>query len=135
MNGSKSMTDERYELGIEFIRKYRGDEATDAMIASLKARGDRFTEYSISHSYGDVYLRDGLDLKLRELITLAIVATVGDTADQLKIHVDLALKMGAEPVEIVETIIQVGAYAGAPRCSQAMKSVQAAFEAAGIKVP
>ena len=129
------MADDRFERAVEFLRKYRGDEAVDTMLEGLRGKGERFAQYSLSSSFGEVYQRDGLEDKYRELVTIAIVATVGDTASQLQTHVDLGLKMGLTPVEIVETVIQVAAYAGAPRSSQAMAAVVKAFERNGVEAP
>lgn len=129
------MEDDRFERGIEYLRRVRGDEAVEVMLDGLNGRSPRFARYSISTSFGEVYLRDGLDDKIRELVTIAILATLGDTTTQLETHVDIGLKMGLEPVEIVETVIQVAAYAGAPRSSQAMRAVAVAFEHAGVDAP
>lgn len=129
------MTESRYERGVQFLREHRGDASTDAMLTSVRARGERFAEYAIANSYGETYLRDGIELKYRELATITVIATLGGVDDQLKTHVELGLKFGLRPEEIVEAMIQVSAYAGAPRCSQAMKQVQAVFDAAGIPMP
>ncbi len=131
----RGMADDRFERGVEYLRKVRGDEAVDAMLEGLNSRSPRFAQYSISTSFGEVYPRDGLEDKIRELVTIAILATLGDTASQLQTHVDIGLKMGLEPVEIVETIVQVAAYAGAPRSSQAMRAISVAFESAGVQAP
>jgi 4-carboxymuconolactone decarboxylase len=126
---------ERFRAGLDFVAEVRGQEAADAMEERLSKRGRRFNEHSVAASYGDVYQRDGLDLKSREFATLAILAAMGGTNDQITIHTHYGLDLGLTPVEIVELMVQVSVYAGAPRGSVGMYSVMKAFEERGIETP
>ncbi len=126
---------ERLRAGIGFVAQVRGQDVADAMEERLSKRGSRFNEHSVSFSYGDVYQRDGLDLKTREFATLAILAAMGGTNDQITIHTHYALDLGLTPVEIVELMVQVSVYAGAPRGSNGMYAVMKAFEERGIETP
>lgn len=126
---------ERFRKGLDFVAEVRGPEAAEAMEKRLRTRGSRFNEHSVAASYGDVYQRDGLDQKLRQLATLSIVAAIGGANDQVTTHTHYALAMGWTPEEIVEIMVQVSVYAGAPRGSAAMHSVLKAFEELGIEAP
>jgi 4-carboxymuconolactone decarboxylase len=126
---------ERFRKGIEFVAEVRGKEVADAMEERLSHRGSRFNEHSVAASYGDVYQREGLELKWREFATIAILSAMGGANDQVTTHVHYGLAMGLTPVEIVELMVQVSVYAGAPRGSVAMNSVLKAFEELGIEAP
>jgi 4-carboxymuconolactone decarboxylase len=93
-----------------------------------------FAEYSISSTYGEVFPRERLELRSRQLVTIAILATLGGCEQQLKLHIRAGLKLGITGDEIVETIIQVAAYAGAPRASNAFLAATEVFERAGVSV-
>ena len=69
-----------------------------------------FSEWQIGTVYGGVYARDALDMKTRQLATVAGLAVMGaQTRPQLKIHVASALKFGATKREIAETILPMSA--------------------------
>jgi 4-carboxymuconolactone decarboxylase len=68
----------------------------------------------IEFPYGDIYSRPGLNLKTRELITIASLVTLGYAKGELKAHVANALNAGCTREEIVETIMQMCVYAGFP---------------------
>jgi 4-carboxymuconolactone decarboxylase len=129
------MPDERFTLGIELMKQYRDPDKVDAMIAMLRQRSPRFAEFSVASTYGEVYPRDGLEPKLRQLVTITVLAVLGDTANQLKIHTEVGIAMGLTPVELVEAMIQVATYAGAQRGSNALGAVAGTLHDLGLEVP
>ncbi|MEO0912037.1 MAG: carboxymuconolactone decarboxylase family protein [Pseudomonadota bacterium] len=81
-----------------------------------------------------VYARDGLDVKTRQLATVAALAALGgQTRPQLKVHVASALKMGASPREISEVILQMALYGGFPAMINALNAAIEVFEAEGVE--
>lgn len=56
--------------------------------------------------FGDVFSWPALDLKSREIATIA--------ARQLRVHINAALNVGCGRTEIAENMIQMAAYAGFP---------------------
>jgi len=88
-----------------------------------------FSEWQIGTVYGGVYARDGLDLKTRQLATIAGLAVLGaQTRPQLKIHVAAALKIGATKREIAETIQQMSLYGGFPAAINALNAAMEVFD-------
>lgn len=88
-----------------------------------------FSEWQIGTVYGGVYARDGLDLKTRQLATIAGLAVLGaQTRPQLKIHVAAALKIGATKREIAETILQMSLYGGFPAAINALNAAMEVFD-------
>ncbi len=88
-----------------------------------------FSEWQIGTVYGGVYARDGLDMKTRQLATVAGLAVMGaQTRPQLKIHVAAALKIGATRQEIAETILQMSLYGGFPAAINALKAAMEVFD-------
>ena len=62
--------------------------------------------------FGDIYSRPGLDLKIKEMITLASMATIGSAPLQVKVHINSALNVGCSEKEIIETFLQIIPSAG-----------------------
>ena len=102
--------------------------------AALRAKYDRylpgFAAWQIATVYGGPYSRDGLDLRSRQIATIAGLAVLGaGAAPQIRAHVGAALGMGITQREISETILQMSLYAGFPAVINAMNAAIEVFEA------
>lgn len=87
--------------------------------------------YIVEFAFGDIYSREGLSLRDRELATVAALTAMGGREPQLKVHIGGALNVGLTEKEIEETILQTVPYAGFPTAINAMnvfKEVVAAAE-------
>lgn len=127
------MSSERYQQGLGYLRGAQGDDVAEQVEASLREISASYADFSIASTYGEVFQRDGLELRLRQLVTITILATLGGCERQLRLHVRAGLRLGLSPDEIVETIIQVAAYAGAPRASNAVRVAGEVFAAEGVQ--
>ena len=76
--------------------------------------------YTIEYPFGDIYSRPGLDLKTREIATLAALTAMGNCAPQLKVHLHAALNVGCSEEELKEVILQMSVYAGFPAALNGM---------------
>lgn len=103
------MIDEAH--GKEVLKSIFGDVG-ERVIANLQGVAPDLGRYV--HEFAmDVYERPGLDMKSRELATVATLATLG-TLPQLKVHIHGALNLGWTRQEIAELMIQLSVYAGFP---------------------
>lgn len=84
--------------------------------------------------YGEIEEKGTLNDKQRRLVTL-VVLTASQTLDDLKAHVNAALRIGSTPVEIKEAIYQCAPYIGFPKTEAALKKVNEVFEANNIALP
>ena len=107
------MSNERYQRGFSKLAEIDGQQG-QKVIESLADIAPDFAQYLIEFPFGDIYSRPGLDLRTRELTTVAVLTALGNAAAQLKVHLHAALNVGCSREEIVETIIQVAVYAGFP---------------------
>ncbi len=107
------MENQRYEQGWQKLREIDGD-AGEKVLESLKDIAPDLGRYIIEFPFGDVYSRPGLDLKSREIATVAALAALGNARPQLKVHIHGALNVGCTRQEIVEIMIQMAVYAGFP---------------------
>lgn len=102
----------RFERGFAKLQEIDGD-AGQRVIDALADVAPDLARYVIEFAFGDVYQRPGLDLRTRELITVASLTTQG-AIPQLRVHINGALNVGCSPAEVMETIIQMAIYAGFP---------------------
>ena len=103
----------RYERGLAKLQEIDG-EAGERVLASLDGIAPDFARYLIEFPFGDIYSRPGLDLKSREIAVVAALTALGNSAPQLKVHIQGAINVGATRAEVVETIMQMAVYAGFP---------------------
>lgn len=122
------MTDDRYVRGVARLAEIDG-AAGDAVIAGLSDLAPDLGRYIIEFGFGDVYSRPGLDLRTRELATVAALTAMGNARPQLEVHLGAALNVGATTAEIVEVIIQMALYAGFPASLNAIAALRTVLEA------
>ena len=84
--------------------------------------------------FGDVCHTGSLDNRMRELVTVTVLATL-NTLPQLKAHTQAALNVGCTPIEIREAIYQCAPFIGFPKTLNAIGAMNEAFQAAGIELP
>ncbi|MED3708675.1 carboxymuconolactone decarboxylase family protein [Peribacillus frigoritolerans] len=84
--------------------------------------------------FGEVFYQGNLDDKMRELITLVVLAT-NQTLPQLNAHVHAALNVGLTSVEIKEAVYQCAPYIGFPKTLNAINEVNEVFKAKNITLP
>src|SRR5579864_5915968 len=63
--------------------------------------------------FGKVYARPGLSLQTRALCTISALTVLGH-AEQLRVHVSAALRLGIDQETIAEVITQMAMYGGFP---------------------
>jgi len=113
------METSRFNKGLELLTKIDG-EAGQNVIESLQDICPDLAKYTIEYPFGDIYAREGLDLKSREIATVAALTALGNCAPQLKVHLNAALNVGCSEEEIKEAILQMSVYAGFPAALNGM---------------
>lgn len=100
-----------------------GDRVADNLLAAYEDVAPDFTRYLVEFAFGEIYARDG-DLRHRELVAIASLATMGGCDPQLETHVHGAFNVGLTEAEIVEAVMTLIPYAGFPRALNAMAIVK-----------
>jgi 4-carboxymuconolactone decarboxylase len=80
--------------------------------------------------FGKIYARPGLSLEQRALCTISALTVLGH-ADQLRVHVAAALRLGIEPRVIAEVMTQLAMYAGFPAALNAAQILDEVTAAQG----
>lgn len=125
------MTD-RMTRGLENMRKIDG-EAGEQVIESLKDVSPDLARYVIEYPFADIYARPGLDLRAREIATIAALTALGTAERQLKVHIRAGLNVGVSAEEIKEVIIQMSVYAAFPAALNGMAAAKEVFESTATK--
>ncbi|HEY4351314.1 MAG TPA: carboxymuconolactone decarboxylase family protein [Paraburkholderia sp.] len=119
--------DDRYARGWDKLKEIDG-AAGEKVLASLAPIAPDFARLLIEFPFGDIYSRPKLDLRSREIATIAALAALGNAQPQLKVHIEAALNVGCTRDEIVEVFMQMAVYAGFPAALNALFAAREVFE-------
>ncbi len=117
------MSSSRYQIGLDKLAQTDG-EAGQKVIESLEDICPDLARFTIEYPFGDIYSREGLSLKEREIATVAALTAMGNCAPQLKVHLHAALNVGCSEAELKEVILQMSVYAGFPSALNGMFSLK-----------
>ncbi|HCI6433120.1 carboxymuconolactone decarboxylase family protein [Klebsiella quasipneumoniae] len=120
------MSSERYTTGQEMLQRVDG-HGGEAVVDSLRDIAPDFARYLIEFPFGDIYARPGLDLRSREIATIAALTALGNAEPQLKVHIAAGLNVGLTQEEITEVIMQMAVYAGFPAALNGLFAAKAVF--------
>jgi 4-carboxymuconolactone decarboxylase len=121
---------QRYQRGLNQLLKIDGQQG-QKVIDTLSDIAPDFAKYLVEFPFGDIYSRPGLDLRTRELATVAALTALGNAAPQLRVHLHGALNVGCTRNEIVETIMQMAVYAGFPAALNGLFAAKEVFAERG----
>ena len=127
------MKSERYKRGWNKLAEIDSEQG-ERLLEALKDISPDFADLIIEFPFGDVFSRPGLDLKSREIATVAALTAMGTAAPQLKVHVQGALNVGCTPQEIIEVMIQMAVYAGFPAALNGLFTAKEVFDERNLKV-
>jgi 4-carboxymuconolactone decarboxylase len=114
----------RYDRGLAKLIEIYGDKGKN-FLTSLQDIAPDLGRYVVEFAFGDIHCRLGLDLKSREIATVAALTALGTAGPQLRAHIHAALNVGCTEQEVVEILMQMALYAGFPA---ALNGIQAARE-------
>jgi 4-carboxymuconolactone decarboxylase len=116
----------RYDRGLGCLRAIFGP-GIEAALKGLAATSPDLVRCLVEFPFGDIYPRSGLDLKTREMLTVAALTVLGYPQAELKDHIRGALNVGCTRDEILEIILQMAVYAGFPAALEAVKTAASVF--------
>lgn len=122
----------RRERGEAALSRIHGERGM-GYVRTLRESFPDFADMLVDFPYGDIYARDGLDPKSRQIATIAALTILGDSRHELEIHIGSALRVGLTRTEIIEVIMQMAVYGGFPRALTALSAAKSAFATADEK--
>ena len=117
---------DRFESGTQQLDKMKGKNK-DLIFSNLKDVSPDLVRLTIEFAYGDVLARPGLDLKSRQVATVAALTALGNAPLELNAHINMALNVGCSREEIVEIITHMAVYARFPAALNGMAVAKDVF--------
>jgi 4-carboxymuconolactone decarboxylase len=114
------------DRGEHMRRKVVGDAFVDNSAKAAVNFGAEFQHLVTAFAWGGVWSREGLSLRDRSLVTIAVLAAL-HRPEELKLHLNGGIRNGLTKTELEEAMIQVGVYAGFPAAVAGNRVGQAVF--------
>jgi len=121
----------RFEHGKKILDAVDG-HAGQNVIDALGDVSPELAHQVVSWAFGEMYSRNELEPRDRQLITLGMLTALGGCEPQLDVHVNAALNVGLAPKEIVEALLHSAVYCGFPRALNATFTAKKVFAERGL---
>lgn len=125
----------RHDRGMKTRRRVLGDAHVDRAEAAKTDFDEPFQRLITEAAWGSLWSRDAITLRDRSMLTIALLAALGNT-EELPMHIRATANTGASKQDVLEALLHVAIYAGVPRANTAIriaKETYAQMEAADAK--
>ena len=116
------------EKGRATRRRVLGDAHVDRATAAASPLDAPFQALITDSAWGHVWARDTIPLRERSLITIALLAALGNDGE-LVLHLRATRNTGATEADVMEALLHVAIYAGIPRANHAIRIAKDTFAA------
>ena len=122
LEGQSTTTPEtRFEKGLALQKAMVGEERIDKMYADSPANQTHIQKYLSANCFGDYVIRNGVDVKTRELLTVSMLLSLGGCEPQLKGHIQTNVNVGNDKETMLSVVTQLLPYVGYPRTLNAIR--------------
>ena len=115
------MSDQQFDEGLAKRKQVMGDAYVEQAFEQADDFNRPLQDFVTRNAWGTVWCRDGLEMKTRSLVTIAMLAALGRT-QELKGHVRGAINNGASVDEIREVLMHCAVYCGMPAAIEAFRA-------------
>jgi 4-carboxymuconolactone decarboxylase len=116
------------DQGTATRRRVLGDAHVDRATAAQTPLDTPFQDLITDAAWGHVWSRDTISLRERSMLTIALLAGLGND-HELALHLRATANTGASQADVMEALLHVAIYAGVPRANHAIKIAKEVFAA------
>ena len=116
---STTSPETRFEKGLTLQKGIFGDRIEE-MHRTAPANQKHIQNYLSANCFGDYQTRTGLDVKTRELLTFAMLVSLGGCEPQVKGHIQGNVNVGNDKATLLAVVTQLLPYIGYPRTLNAI---------------
>ena len=124
--GALTMADTRYAAGMTVRRAVLGEAHVDRAEAAKSDFDAPFQNLITEGAWGTVWSDDSVSLRERSMLTLALLAALGNF-DEIPMHIRATANTGATREDVIQVFQHVAIYAGVPRANHAIKLAKATY--------
>ena len=108
----------KYERGKTVLGELTGTPQPESL-SGYGAFAPVIDTFLKEHLFADIFERDVLDYAQRELVTISVLATIGEAEPMLRSHMNISLNVGIKPSQLEEFVVITNETAGQIRGEQA----------------
>ena len=124
LEGQSTTTPEtRMDKGLEVEKEIVGAEVVEELYASAPDDEGHFQRLLSANCFGDYYTRGGIDVRTRELLTFAMLVSLGGCEPQARGHVAANLNVGNDRAVLLAVVTQLLPFIGYPRTLNALRLI------------
>jgi 4-carboxymuconolactone decarboxylase len=124
LEGQSATTPEtRMDKGLEVEKEIVGAEVVEELYASAPDDEGHFQRLLSANCFGDYYTRGGIDVRTRELLTFAMLVSLGGCEPQARGHVAANLNVGNDRAVLLAVVTQLLPFIGYPRTLNALRVI------------
>jgi 4-carboxymuconolactone decarboxylase len=109
---------DQHARGLKLRIEMFGREAVEKRMSAFGDFGKPLQHIINAYSYGDVWSRTALPVATKSLVMIAMMAAAGHP-NELRVHLNGAVKSGCTPEEIQEVLLLLALYCGIPAANEA----------------
>lgn len=117
---------DKFDVGTATRRRVLGNAHVDRAEAAKTPLDEPFQTLITEGAWGSVWSRDQFSDRERSIVTLALLAALGNL-DEVAMHVRATANTGATKEDVMEAMLHVAVYAGVPRANAAIKIAKETF--------
>lgn len=111
---------DRYDAGMAVRRQVLGDAHVDRAEAGKTELDIPFQDLITRSAWGTVWASDGISRRERSMLTLALLAAMGNF-EEIPMHIRATARTGASKRDVLEAFQHVAIYCGVPKANHALK--------------
>lgn len=123
----KDEKEDRFNYGAKWLSKL-DENQLDVLKENFKDTAPDLVKFTVAFGYGDIFSRENLDPKMRQIATIAALTAIGTAPPQLAFHIKGGLNIGLTKEEILETIILMTVYSGFPSAINGVNTAKEVFK-------
>ena len=81
-------------------------------------------KFTLEYGYGDIFSRDNLSKKYRQIATIAALTALGNAQPQLKFHINSGMNIGLTKENIEDIMLLMSVYSGFPSAINGMNMLK-----------
>jgi len=120
-------TPELFDRGLEVRKEVLGETYVESALRTATSFNEDFQKLVTQFAWGAVWTRPGLPRKTRSMLTIAMLAALGQH-EELRLHVRATRNTGVTQDEVKEVLLQVAVYAGIPAANSAFQHARRAYQ-------
>lgn len=118
---------DHFETGQKTRRRILGDAHVDRAEAGTTELDKPFQDLITEGAWGTVWASDGITDRERSMITIALLAALGNH-EEIPMHIRATARTGASKTDVAEALQHVAIYAGVPRANHALKLAKQTYQ-------